>query len=598
MIDKILSIYEKSNFDFKEFSHPNDELRYLFEDWLPYYRMKFAICKVLAPKTILEIGVRYGYSAITFLKAAPEAKYLGIDNDTDSFGGSKGAIGWAKKITKDYKTTFLIADTQEMTALPGEHYDLIHIDGQQDGDGTFHDLELALPKAEWILLDGFHWSKENMLSATYFIEKYRQFIEHTITIPSYAGELLIKTKESAKKIPISRENYSDKTIREEYDQTYFLRDCGGYDSFKKYRGTRLTDERLRAALYIAKPKQAITILDIGCGRGELCYALAQAGPDVTGIDYSPSAIAIAEKTFQNERNNANLKFICDDFLTYRFAKKFDRIIATDFIEHIEKKRYDQMLETVAGLLKTGGYFIIHTSPNALNYAIPYDKKRAIARSTGSYLPKNPRSYYEDIMHINEQTPDLLEKNLEKHFRYSVVWVATAPDITGSLSREFSVDETMNARSIFAVASHSPLDPASILSQLRQNPLDTTQLNAKISVHEYPAIVSPEEHFFVYITIKNLSEERWASLQPNPVFLTYHWVDNEGNTAVWDGVRTGILYPLMPGESRHFSLDVIAPDLSGDYILQVTMVQEGCFWFESLLKTLPVSLRIKTKPDEK
>jgi 2-polyprenyl-3-methyl-5-hydroxy-6-metoxy-1,4-benzoquinol methylase len=598
MIEKILELFHKTDFDFREYSNSSDELSYLFDEWVSYYRMKYAICKVLKPKTILEIGVRYGYSAITFLSAVPDAKYLGIDNDTNTFGGSTGAIRWAKIITKNYNAGFLIANTQEMVILPGESYDLIHIDGQQDGDGTVHDLELALPNAKWILVDGYFWSKENMLSATYFLEKYKQFIEYTIIIPSYAGDLLIKLKESAKNIRISGKDYTDKTIREDYDQTYFLQDCGGYDSFKKHQGKQLTDNRLLAALYLANPNRNISILDIGCGRGELCYALAQAGAYVMGIDYSRSAISIAEKTFHDAIKKDNLEFICDDFLQFNFDKKFDRIIATDFIEHIEKNRWELVLLKVAGLLKPGGLFIIHTSPNALNYEVPYEEKRAIARSIGSYLPKDPRTYYEDVMHINEQTPDLLTTSLKKHFPHAIVWVATAPDIVGSLARTFATNETINARNIFAVASDSPLDPFHIIHQLVQNPLDTNKLNVKISVQSYPAIVAPDEHFSVKIILNNLSCERWVSLLPNPVHLSYHWLNEKGTYVVFDGIRTAIRYPLLPEENRHFSLNVVAPKTYGEYVLQVTLVQEACFWFENIIQTLPVSLTIKTKPDEK
>ncbi len=64
--------------------------------------------------------------------------------------------------------------------------------------------------------------------------------------------------------------------------------------------------------------------------------------------------------------------------------------------------------------------------------------------------------------------------------------------------------------------------------------------------------------------------------------------------VFDGMRTVIRYPLSPGEHRYFSLNVIAPKTYGEYILQVTLVQEMCFWFENVIQTLPVSLRIKTK----
>jgi 2-polyprenyl-3-methyl-5-hydroxy-6-metoxy-1,4-benzoquinol methylase len=597
MIDKIIKIYSETDFDFRVFSNPGDELCYLFDEWVPYYKMKYAICKVINPQSILEVGVRYGYSAIAFLKASPEATYQGIDNDTNSYGGTKGAIDWAKKITAEFKTNFLLANTQEMTKFPGEFYDFVHIDGQQDGDGTAHDLEMALKKGRWVLVDGFFWSMENMLSTTNFLKKYKQFIEYAIIIPSYGGDLLIKTKDSARNIRICGEKVEDDTIVDEYDLAYFLQDCGGYDSFKKYQGRRVTDDRLLAALYLSAPIQNASILDIGCGRGELCYALLQAGASVTGIDYSPSAISIAEQTFREVIRKDTLEFICDDFLKYTFDKKFDRIIATDFIEHIGKKRCELVISKVAELLNQNGLFIIHTSPNAMNYETPYQQKRAIARSIGCYLPKNPRTHYEDVMHINEQTPDSLKKVLEKHFPYSIVWVSTPPDIVGSLGRAFSMNEIVDAHSIFAVASASPLEHSYIINQLVQSPLDAKKLNAKIAVGSYPDTLAAGEHFFIEVTLHNLSDERWVSLAPNPVHLSYHWQNEKGNFAIFEGIRTKILYPLLPGENKKFLMEIIAPETYGNNILQITLVQEECFWFEKHVQALPVSHRIKTKPNE-
>ncbi len=84
MLDSILQEYNKTIFDFTEFANPHDPFNYLFGEWRSYYRMKWAIAKVIQPKSILEIGVRYGYSAISFLSACPDAQYVGIDNDTDT----------------------------------------------------------------------------------------------------------------------------------------------------------------------------------------------------------------------------------------------------------------------------------------------------------------------------------------------------------------------------------------------------------------------------------------------------------------------------------------------------------------------------------
>lgn len=210
--------------------------------------------------------------------------------DTCTFGGSSGAIQYAK-IPSDYHADILLADSQHMDSFPGEHWDLIHIDGQQDGDGTFHDLELAIRKTTWILIDGYFWSDENLVASSIFMKKYKDFIDYSITIPGYAGEVLIKVKTNPKS---NNQQYFD--LQNAYTKSYYLSDCGGYQSFLKTNGEQL-DLRLASVFLLAGPQNGLHILDIGCGRGELSYALAKAGTSVTGIDYSAHAIALLKTLF-------------------------------------------------------------------------------------------------------------------------------------------------------------------------------------------------------------------------------------------------------------------------------------------------------------
>ncbi len=79
MIERIIRAYEESNYDFRQYANLADPLRDLFPEWVDYYRMKWAIAKVLQPESILEVGVRFGYSARAFLEACPDAVYTGID---------------------------------------------------------------------------------------------------------------------------------------------------------------------------------------------------------------------------------------------------------------------------------------------------------------------------------------------------------------------------------------------------------------------------------------------------------------------------------------------------------------------------------------
>ena len=165
MFDEILRTAQTCAYDFRRTACPKDPLRHLFKVWVPYYQTKWAIVRVLQPKTILEVGVRFGYSALAFLKACPRARYLGIDLDVDRFGGCRGAIGWARQMTWRYRADFVIADSQRMESFFGGYYSLIHLDGQQDERGITHDLTLALRQGEYVLVDGYFWNRETFFNA-------------------------------------------------------------------------------------------------------------------------------------------------------------------------------------------------------------------------------------------------------------------------------------------------------------------------------------------------------------------------------------------------------------------------------------------------
>lgn len=583
MISEIKKIYNDINFDFRKFAFPHDELSHLFPEWIPYYRMKYAICKTINPTSILETGVRYGYSAITFLNACPNARYLGIDNDTNTYGGSSGAIQYAKRILTGYNADILLSDSQEMKEFPGDHWDLIHIDGQQDGDGTFHDLEMAIRKASWILVDGYFWSDENMMATSYFMKKYRDFIEYADIIPGYAGDLLIKVKEN----PISKnQQYSD--LQHTYSQSYYLSDCGGYQTFLKTNGKHL-DLRLISVFLLASPQKELQILDIGCGRGELSYALAKAGAIVTGIDYSSEAINIANNTFSHN-SSLKLEYICDDVLNYPFSSKFDKIILSDVVEHIEEPALQILLMRCRELLSADGLLIIHTAPNRLYYDITYSEKRRQLLSLGSWIPKNPRTYYEDIMHINEKTPDSLSNTLYQVFPHFHVWVTDGSDLAGSLVRSYSDDEIADSREIYAVASKSVINKEELINRISQHPLNCDNIKISIELITQPETVLINSIFQIPVRLTNKGREKLSSLPPHPVHVSYHWKDSEGKSVVFDGYRTPLSYPLTPGEERLIMVEVKTPDIPGSYQLELTMVQELCFWFEEIESFKPVTIK--------
>ena len=92
MFQRLFEIFQASSYDFRKFASPQDPLSSSFEESVDIYKMKWAIAKLLRPASILEMGVRYGYSARAFLDACPDAHYLGIDAGPPAQGSQHGAL--------------------------------------------------------------------------------------------------------------------------------------------------------------------------------------------------------------------------------------------------------------------------------------------------------------------------------------------------------------------------------------------------------------------------------------------------------------------------------------------------------------------------
>lgn len=154
-----------SMFDWKDYAHP-DESR-ARKTWTAYYRHKFGVATMLQPKSILEIGVRAGYSATAFMLASPLCRlYRGIDPDGGTWGGTGKFAHWAAEQLgerfPDVNLQLLFAGSQtaEATSWAADHgpYDLVHVDGDHSYNGTMADLNLAwavTAPGGWVYVDDY-----------------------------------------------------------------------------------------------------------------------------------------------------------------------------------------------------------------------------------------------------------------------------------------------------------------------------------------------------------------------------------------------------------------------------------------------------------
>jgi predicted O-methyltransferase YrrM len=140
-------------FDFKSIEarfHEHDRIHP--DQWRGSYEMKYITAKLIKPQSILEFGVRCGYSAMAFFQACPTADYLGIDTNGAVDGGFEGSLDFAREALRSYRVRFQEMSTRDFgSEIVGTkfsidqypQYDLIHVDAEHTFDGCLYDLYLA-----------------------------------------------------------------------------------------------------------------------------------------------------------------------------------------------------------------------------------------------------------------------------------------------------------------------------------------------------------------------------------------------------------------------------------------------------------------------
>ena len=447
------------------------------------------------------------------------------------------------------------------------------VNGNINCDDLFDELEQAIKMTYDICVDScFANSIKDQVIYT-IINKYKIFID-SIHVENKKGnhmQMFIKLKKKSNPNDLGQ-SYS--RLKEAYGMEYYLEDCGGYDTFIQTNGEGL-DVRLQDVYHLVRPNKGEKILDIGCGRGELSYTIHLTGAEVIGLDYSKEAIEIAIKTFGTKKKES-LKYICQDIFELDCDSQFDKIIMADIVEHIEQPMLERLFDKCSKLLNENGILIIHTAPNKDYYDYEYPKKKTEAKKMNLYLPENPRSYYEEIMHINEQNPSSLEIALNRTYSEVKVWTGGANEI----AVEKSAEDSQKDNSIFALASLRK-GVISKHTEAYYFQLDGSKVGIELNTQTKTFSSKLERELYIPIKVKNIGMQSLYSFGNFPVYLSYHIFDLDQNVVSWDNRRTHLIKPLNPGEE----LEVVACvdilnvlEVGHNYIIRFSMVAEGHFWF--------------------
>lgn len=100
-----------------------------------------------------------------------------------------------------------------------------------------------------------------------------------------------------------------------------------------------------------------TFADFGCGPGLYAKRLAEAGAQVTGIDFSENSLKYAKEVADQE--GLNIDYINENYLNVETSKRFDLIIMImcDFCALSPKQR-KTLLAKFASFLKPGGFVLL------------------------------------------------------------------------------------------------------------------------------------------------------------------------------------------------------------------------------------------------
>lgn len=110
--------------------------------------------------------------------------------------------------------------------------------------------------------------------------------------------------------------------------------------------------------HLNQPLNQLKILDIGCGGGLICEALARLGANITGVDASGPSIAAAK--IHAEQSNLNIDYQCVDIydMQHDYKDYFDIVLNCEVVEHVRDP--ESFMQTSANMLKPQGIMIAAT----------------------------------------------------------------------------------------------------------------------------------------------------------------------------------------------------------------------------------------------
>jgi len=400
--------------------------------------------------------------------------------------------------------------------------------------------------------------------------------------------------------------FHDQLFTARYDPFSFS--YPGYLTIRRFAD--LAEERLAGAR---------TVLDLGCGPGEITCELARRMPatQFTGIDHSCVAIARAKEHAQHLQLT-NAEFASADLETYVPAARADAIVLFDAFHHLlDPAGFISRLRPLTGrfvLIEPAGSWTgswnrdfdldwialsIFRMRDRLEQQLGIEPSAAPPSTdmppanTGGGEPTERRYAADDFVKLFAPWPVEMTGTIAGLQDYGPRPLSSSPvrarigetiyrlvvDIE-KLLKESDADLRAKHWVIHAApglaARHTI--PASIATEPPAGLPVQGAYDAAYANYDGPITGAAGQVFSAAIEIANRGWQTWPNTGDAPVHLTCRWLDPRTHSNVGEGLRNPLPAPMAPGSSRVIPMRIQCPDKAGKYMLSIELVHEGVTWF--------------------
>lgn len=153
-----------------------------------------------------------------------------------------------------------------------------------------------------------------------------------------------------------------------------------YDAMADY-----LDEKFRRFF----PGKVASVLDLGCGSGNMTFPLLQKGYDMIGVDISPEMLSVA----RGAEGGARVLWLCQDMTDFELYGTVEAVVSTlDGINHLESEaEVKKCFSLVHNYLVPGGLF-------AFDINMPYKFRHVYGKNAYFFEEKDVFCAWQNYFH--------------------------------------------------------------------------------------------------------------------------------------------------------------------------------------------------------